>query len=96
MRVDAKNSSYPTICKRKLYKGVLNVKVGACVMVMTNIDVCYGLTNGVMGSVSGVVEKRDKIHVILVEFDSDSVGMSAKEKGIYNLTRYPNALPIGK
>ena len=40
--------------------GILNVKVGAHVMLMTNIDVCDGLTNGVMGSVLGVVEKRDK------------------------------------
>ena len=73
--------------------GVLNVKVGARVMLTTNIDVCDGLTNGVMGCVLGVVEKKQKIHVILVKFDSDSVGMLAKEKSIYK-DMYPGAVPI--
>ena len=74
---------------------VLNVKVGARVMLTTNIDVCDGLTNGVMGTVSGVIEKNGKLHLILVKFDSDSVGASAKEKSIHK-NLFPDAVPIGR
>ena len=76
---------------------VLNVKVGACVMLTTNIDVdlCDGLTNGVMGTVSGVIEKRGKVHVILVKFDSDGVGTSAKDKSVHK-SLFPCAVPIGR
>ena len=74
---------------------VLNVKVGACVMVTTNIDVCDGLTNGVMGTVLGVIEKMGKVHVILVKFDSDGVGLSAKDKSVHK-TLFPGAVPIGR
>ena len=74
---------------------VLNVKVGACVMLTTNIDVCDGLTNGVMGTVSGVIEKRGKVHVILVKFNSDGVGTSAKDKSVHK-SLFPGAVPIGR
>ena len=74
---------------------VLNVKVGARVMLTTNIDVCDGLTNGVMGTVSGVIEKRGKVHVILVKFDSDGVGTSAKDKSVHK-SLFPGAVPIGR
>ena len=33
--------------------------------------------------------------MILVKFDSDTVGMLAKEKSIYK-NMYPNAVPIGE
>ena len=74
---------------------VLNVKAGACVMLTTNIDVCDGLTNGVMGTVSGVIEKRGKVHVKLVKFDSDGVGTSAKDKSVHK-SLFPGAVPIGR
>ena len=56
----------------------LNVKVGARVMVSTNIDVGDGLTNGAMGTVSGVILKQNRLDVILVQFDSDRIGIEAK------------------
>ena len=74
---------------------VLNVKVGARVMLTTNIDVCDGLTNRVMGTVSGVIEKRGKVHVILVKFDSDGVGTSAKAKSVHK-GLFPGTVPIGR
>ena len=64
-------------------------------MLTTNIDVCDGLTNGVMGTVVGVIEKKAKIHVIFVKFDSDTIGIDAKEKSVHK-TLYPDAVPIGK
>ena len=57
--------------------GVLRVKVGACVMLTTNVDVTDGLTNGAMGTVTNVVCTGNKIDVILVQFDNPSVGERA-------------------
>ena len=57
--------------------GVLQVKVGACVMLTTNVDVTDGLTNGAMGTVTNVVCTGNKIDVILVQFDNPSVGERA-------------------
>ena len=74
---------------------VLKVKFGACVMLITIIDVCDGLTNGVMGTVSGVIEKRGKVQVILVKFDSDEVGTSAKDKSVHK-TLFPGSVPTGR
>ena len=61
-------------------------------MLTTNIDVCDGLTNGVMATVSKVIEKRGKV---LVKFDSDSVGTSAKEKSVHK-NSFPAAVPIAR
>ena len=57
--------------------GVLQVKVGARVMLTTNVDVTDGLTNGAMGTVTNVVCTGNKIDVILVQFDNPSVGERA-------------------
>ena len=63
-------------------------KVGARVMITTNIDVADGLTNGVMGTVSNVVMKvvngRSQVHVILVKFDSAKVGVDAIASSKYS------------
>ena len=58
---------------------LFNVKVGAWVMLTTNIDVGDGLTNGAMGTVSAVILNRNKrIHAVLVVFDSEKIGVYAK------------------
>ena len=46
---------------------VLHVKVGARVMLTTNMDVSDGLTNGAVGT----VKKLQRVKVIIVEFDND-------------------------
>ena len=58
---------------------LVNIKVGAWVMLTTNIDVSDGLTNGAMGTVVGVVLKNtmNKLHVVLVQFDIGRVGLNA-------------------
>ena len=53
--------------------GVLRIKIGAHVMLTLNVDVTDSLTNGAMGTVSNVMQKGDKISVILVRFDNPSV-----------------------
>ena len=57
----------------------LHIKVGAWVMLSSNIDVGDGLTNGAMGTVMGIVFKQNNIlHAILVKFDNDKIGCDAK------------------
>ena len=76
---------------------VLHVKVGARVMLTTNIDVSDGLTNGTVGTVKYVIteEISKRVKVILVVFDNRGVGQEAKSKSQY---RHINskAVPICK
>ena len=73
----------------------LNIKVGARVMITTNIDVSDGLTNGVMGSIVDIVkdEKKLNVKVILVKFDNRDVGQSARSNSLYKHIN-SDAVPI--
>ena len=66
-------------CKTGNLAKLVNIKVGARVMLTTNIDVSDGLTNGAMGTVVGIVLKNttNKLHVVLVQFDISWVGLNA-------------------
>ena len=57
-------------------KKILTVKINARVMILTNIDVTDGLTNGVMGTVTNVIidDRTGKMSTILVSFYSKQVG----------------------
>ena len=57
----------------------LHLKVGAHVMITTNIDVADGLTNGAMGFVTNLIpdEKTGCIVAVLVIFDHDTIGQDA-------------------
>ena len=74
---------------------VLTVKVGARVMLTTNVDVSDGLTNGVMGTVTNVVPctTPHKIRAVLVKFDNDRVGSNAKQMSMYKSID-KNSVPI--
>ena len=70
------NITMPTNpCETGNLKKILTVKVNAKVMI-TNIDVNDGLTNGAMGTVTNVVidARTGKMICILVVFDSKHVG----------------------
>ena len=75
-----KFSQNPKECGNLL--GVLRIKIGARMMLTLNVDVTDGLTNGAMGTVSNVVQKGDKISVILVQFDNPSVGQSERSRNL--------------
>ena len=83
---------------------VLLLKVGARVFLSSNIDVTDGLTNGVFGTVSGVIttthhresgDSIEEVRVVLVRFDSDKVGREAKTKSLYKKIDC-SAVPISK
>ena len=75
---------------------VLDVKVGARVMLTTNINVRDGLTNGAMGTVTDITDQiTGEMKAILVEFDNDNVGYEAKCSSLYTYINH-NAVPIEK
>ena len=82
----------------------LLLKVGARVFLSTNVDVGDGLTNGVFGTVTGIITSRqlcengdtfEEVRVVLVRFDSDRVGKEARAKSLYKRVD-PSAVPISK
>ena len=73
----------------------LKIKVGARVMITTNIDVSDGLTNGLMGTIVNILkdEEEHNVKVILVKFDNSDVGQSARSQSLYKKINR-NAVPI--
>ena len=76
---------------------ILDLKVGARVMLTINIDVSDGLTNGAMGTVANIIteEITGEMKTILVGFDNDNVGCEAKYMSLYTNINH-NAVPIEK
>ena len=82
----------------------LLLKVGARVFLSTNVDVADGLTNGVFGTVSGMItsthqcengDNFEQVRVVLVRFDSERVGKEARAKSVYKRID-AGAVPISK
>ena len=71
----------------------LKIAVGCRVMLVSNIDVNDGLSNGVTGTVSHIVVLADKVVTVLVEFDNPKVGIKAKRLSHYR-DNHPNAVPV--
>ena len=63
-------------------------------MLTTNLDVTDQLTDGAMGTVTGVALKQNgTLHVILVHFDSDRIGSGTKSNSKYKHID-SNSVPI--
>ena len=82
-------------CETGNLKKILTVKINARVMIITNIDVTDGLTNGAMGTVTNILidERTGKMITILVSFDNKHVGQEAMHTSVYKSTKQ-NAVPI--
>ena len=61
---------------------IFRVKIGACVMITTNIDVADGLTNGAMGTIVNIVynDSVKQMKAIFVKFDHTTIGENAKKR----------------
>ena len=71
----------------------LSVSVGARIMLTSNVNVADGLCNGALGTVADIVEQRNQVISIQVQFDNQSVGRSAKAENPYR-SRYPGCVDI--
>lgn len=82
----------------------LLIKVGARVVITTNVDVTDGLTNGAYGEVKHIVPKKHKdsngkeyesneVHAVLVQFDNERAGVKAKQQSPYK-DKYALCVPI--
>ena len=78
--------------------------MGARVFLSTNVDVADGLTNGVFGTVSGMItsthqcengDNFEEVQVVLVRVDSERVGKEARAKSVYKRID-AGAVPISK
>ena len=81
---------------------VLVLKEGARVMLTNNLDVKDGLTNGAFGNIRKILttsgknklgKEKEVIACVLVEFDHERVGASAKRHSMYKKT-FPNCVPV--
>ena len=73
----------------------LNLKIGAKVMLIYNVDVMDSLTNGTIGHVVGFeTNPQGSVTTILVHFENDKSGRELRKKNSTHLTqRFPN-IPV--
>ena len=75
---------------------VLNIAVGARVMLTTNVSVSDGLVNGARGEVVHIVTNdNNDVTTVLVKFDCEKVGQTAHQASRF-CTMYPKAVPVSK
>lgn len=56
---------------------IISLAVGAKVMLIANVNVSDGLSNGVIGSVRGIIEHVGKVVSVQVQFENPTVGRQA-------------------
>jgi len=71
----------------------VSIADGAHVMITCNLDVSDGLSNGVIESVKGVIEKHDKVLSLHIYFSNMSVGRRARNQNPFR-DKYPHCVEI--
>ena len=62
------------------FQEVLNIKLGARVGMIYNVNTIDDLVNGAYGTVIGIEKKGDKVHCIIVKFDDEKTGLMQRQK----------------
>ena len=83
-----KITTYGTVDDTNLCE-VLNIKVGARVMVIMNVDTMDSLANGSLGVILDVVTNNDgKMKYVVIKFDLQKSGLEQRQKNPQIANRY--------
>ena len=91
-----KISSHGTIDDTNLSQ-TLNIKIGARVMIVLNVNTSDSLVNGSLGTILDVIAEEDgTVKCIIVKFDSDKVGAQQRKQHHHIADKYKdkNGTPI--
>lgn len=76
-------------------KSVIQLQIGARIMLTRNLDVSDGLSNGVQGKIAGFILNYQITVAVLVQFSDIKIGKEARLQSKYNLSSLPpNSVPI--
>ena len=75
----------------------LRIKVRARVVLIHNIDVLDGLSNGARGELIAVErDAKGKVEKLIIKFDEEYQGAQKRNKELRLSSKYPGCTPIGK
>ena len=79
------------------YLNKLNLKKGARVMLISNIDVSDLLCNGTVGTIQGIEEGQNgAVVAVIVKFDNPAAGKQARDRNPGMAKKYPQGTVIKK